>query len=140
MYKLQLTPTHEQVLSTHLSKAVWPLPLLVFVAIVPLLLRVPLLVGGSLESAGLEGDVGPLGVEVGQGHEVNEDTHAVGVEEEFDVLFVVEKFVNEHEEPVPLCAVLTLHGSRENTHCTVEPLMEDTQNGTLRMGYSEWDT
>ena len=47
-------------------------------------------------------------MQVGQRDQVDQDPHSVGVEKEFDVLSVVEEFVYELEEPVPLCAVLTL--------------------------------
>ena len=97
---------------TYLSKAVRSLPLLDLVAIVPLLLRVSLLVRGGLQSARLERDVGPLGVEVGQGHQVNQDSDSVGVEEELHILSVVEEFVHKLEEAVSLCPVLTLSGRR----------------------------
>ena len=93
---------------THLSKTVRTLSLLVLVTVVPLLLRVPLLVGGGLQSAGLERDVGSLGVEVSQRHQVDQDPHSVGVQEQFHVLSVVEEFVDELEESVSLCPIFAL--------------------------------
>ena len=47
-------------------------------------------------------------MEVGEGHKVNEDPDSVCVEEEFHVLSVMEEFVDELEETVSLCTVLTL--------------------------------
>ncbi len=42
------------------------------------------------------------------------DLDALCVQEQFDVVFVEEELVNEHEEAVPLCTVLTLPGATEH--------------------------
>ena len=67
-----------------------------------------MLVGGSLYGGGLGGDVGPGRVQVGQGHQVNQHPHTIGIKKDLDVLFVMEQLVNEHQQTVTLCSILTL--------------------------------
>ena len=120
---------HVTVSFPDLLEAVWPLPLLVLVAIVPLLLRVSLLVRRGLQSAGLKGHVCSLGVEVGQRDHVNQNSNPVCVKKKFNILSVVEQFVNEHEQPVPLRPILTLQGEEaewsHDHHMTMTSLSHD---------------
>ena len=92
----------------YLSEAVRTFSLFLLVAEVPLPLRVRVLIRRCLDGRGLRGDVSPGRVEVSQSDEINQRLHPVGIEKDLDVLFVMEQLVDEHEETVSLCPVLTL--------------------------------
>ena len=47
-------------------------------------------------------------MQVSQGHQVDQDPHSVGVQEQLHVVSVVEEFVDELEESVSLCPIFAL--------------------------------